>query len=1076
MSRSWLLLFCAPLLPRVALAASSVDAGGPYTVPAFGSTTLTATGTTNSLGCSAANFQYRWDFTNNGSMDTSFTTTRTATFSATGMDGPMTVTSKVEADPGAGACFDGNVFDTATVNVQNVPPDVTSISVPGTVNEGASANFTATFTDPETMDTHTTKWNFGDGTGDNAGSVTQAHVFADDGNFVAKATVTDDDGGTDVFSVNVAVANVAPTITSKSIPTSGAEGSTIPFSLVATDPGADVLTTTWSWGDGTPDGSGASATHVFVDEGSYSVVATVDDGDGGSKTTSGTVVITNAAPVLQPIGGPATGGQAQDLTFTASYTDPGSTDLTSIRWDFGDGVIALSGSSQTHAYLAQGTYTVSVTVCDDFLPPACDTKTKVVTIDNTSPTADLTGPAVGLEGEDLAYACAGSDPGGDPLTWDWAWGDTKSTLNGGDAQSHVFVDEGSYAIACTVKDNTGSSAVDTLNVVVSNVAPAVTGTPATTVVDGLTYSFTPGVSDPGADDKHVYGVEGPVGMTIDGSTHEIRWPTTWHDLGKHPVTVTIVDDDGGRGELEFELEVTMLDADVDAMSDNWEAENGLDAASAADAALDPDGDGRDNLLEWNDLTDPQVYDGPSVPVPLAPIGGEDAAASKVQLQVENATSPDGETLTYTFEVFADSGMSTLIARGTSVANGSDGSTEWEIDATLSENTAYHWWAAASDRYTIGEFSTPTSFFRNSANEAPTAPSVSLPMDGSTTADLTPVLILGPASDPDGDAITYSFRLTKADGTPVDSEDGVPGDDVVGATFASDTPLTDGLEYCVSGFATDDNALAGPSSAESCFSVDTSNEAPSAPVIVSPADDSVVTSLTPEIQVTPGVDPEGRGTSHHFELDTSPGYDSADLQVADVETSGTTVTFTPDALLEDTTYHLRVLANDGAATSAWAELTFFVNAANGLPSVPGLANPGEGAAFADDGTLEVVNATDPEGEELHYQFFVKDDRGTEVIAADDVAEDASGSTGWAPGPLEPGLYTWSAQAIDASGGASGFAPERSFEVLGGDDTGETGETGDTGDDKKCGCSTPGAASSGLLLGLLGLVLARRSRRA
>ena len=216
-----------------------------------------------------------------------------------------------------------------------------------------------------------------------------------------------------------------------------------------------------------------------------------------------------------------------------------------------------------------------------------------------------------------------------------------------------------------------------------------------------------------------------------------------------------------------------------------------------------------------------------------------------------------------------------------------------------------------------------------------------------------------------------------------------------------------------------------------------------------------------------------GTTHHFELDTSAGYDSVDLQSADVVTDGATVTFTPTELVEDATYHLRVLANDGAATSEWSEITFFVNAENGVPTIPGLANPADGAAFADDGTLEVVNSTDPENEVVHYEFVVKDDRGTVVASADDVVEGTSGNTEFAPGPLDPGTYTWSAQAIDASGGASGFAAERSFDVLG--DIAETGETGEI-DDKKCGCSTPGTGTSGLFVGLLGLLLARRSRRA
>ncbi|HEV7404257.1 MAG TPA: DUF1800 family protein [Chthoniobacteraceae bacterium] len=52
----------------------------------------------------------------------------------------------------------------------------------------------------------------------------------------------------------------------------------------------------------------------------------------------------------------------------------------------------------------------------------------------------------------------------------------------------------------------------------------------------------------------------------------------------------------------------VVDRDEDGMADDWELAHGLNPADPGDAALDPDGDGRSNLQEYLDGTDPQVND------------------------------------------------------------------------------------------------------------------------------------------------------------------------------------------------------------------------------------------------------------------------------------------------------------------------------------------------------------------------------------------------------------------------------------------------------------------------------------
>lgn len=59
----------------------------------------------------------------------------------------------------------------------------------------------------------------------------------------------------------------------------------------------------------------------------------------------------------------------------------------------------------------------------------------------------------------------------------------------------------------------------------------------------------------------------------------------------------------------------VVDRDEDGMADDWELAHGLNPNDPSDAALDPDGDGRSNLQEYLDGTDPHVADnGPTLTV------------------------------------------------------------------------------------------------------------------------------------------------------------------------------------------------------------------------------------------------------------------------------------------------------------------------------------------------------------------------------------------------------------------------------------------------------------------------------
>lgn len=121
------------------------------------------------------------------------------------------------------------------------------------------------------------EWDFdNDGQYDDATGDPPTPMFneTEDGVYTVGLKVTDDDTLTDTDSVNVEVTNVAPVASFSSSIT----GPSVDFTDTSTDPGNDIITWAWDFGDGTTS-SAQHPTHVFPGATTYTVTLTVTDND-----------------------------------------------------------------------------------------------------------------------------------------------------------------------------------------------------------------------------------------------------------------------------------------------------------------------------------------------------------------------------------------------------------------------------------------------------------------------------------------------------------------------------------------------------------------------------------------------------------------------------------------------------------------------------------------------------------------------------------------------------------------------------------------------------------------------------
>ncbi|MBM4136118.1 MAG: hypothetical protein FJ241_04720 [Nitrospira sp.] len=409
-----------------------------------------------------------------------------------------------------------------------------------------------------------------------------------------------------------------------------------------------------------------------------------------------------------------------------------------------------------------------------------------------------------------------------------------------------------------------------------------------------------------------------------------------------------------------------------------------------------------------------VNEPPTAPTLSSPADNSEVSTLTPILTVNNASDPDSSNLTYNFELALDADFTQIVASEIGIFEGI-GTTSWEVPISLNENTYYYWRAQADDWLIEGPWMTPARFFVNTANDAPSAPSILSPSNGSEIMTLSFDIVVSNSTDPENNQLTYVFEIDTVmtfDSPNIIRSGNIP--EGQGITSWHVEGLNDNTYYYVRTKASDGLAES-PWSEVIGFFVNTSNDAPTIPVLANPSDGAGVNVFNPTPSVHNSSDIDRDVLTYEFEVYEDVGMLNLVSNVTGViETPQITSWTVPVNLIENKTYYWRVRAYDGELYSGWMPFaSFMINTANDAPSAPLLHSPAEGSSLDTlYPTLSVYNAQDPDSDTLTYDFEVcSDDQIIQSITG--IPENISGLTSitLTTALSDNTIYQWRARAYD-----------------------------------------------------------------
>ena len=1005
---------------------------------------------------------FRFDFDQDGFFDVT-----NATGSASYVypeDGSYTVVIEVRDDRG------DLVRTNYPISVRNVAPTIDEITVSERPAEGAVTIFNISASDVGQFDLLTYEFDLDGQAGFeiSQSSPLLRHTFPDNGRYAIQVRVVDDESAVASRQIEVDVANVPPTgglrfegaNVREGIVATGDQGRS--FEVVATgaDQSAiDASSLSYNWdlnGDGIYEflSSDARQTLRFDQEGEYLIRCLIRDKDRGEVIIEREVLIAGRPPELVgfTIESEAPYLEGTPIRFNVEAID---TDEITYAFDFdGDGGFDLIGGEPNvrWSFPNEGTYEVTVRVSDD---SGYIESSLTVDVLNAPPTVELnTGVNVG-EGEELNIEVTARDPGvADTVTVTVQFqGQTEIVELSPDQSTRFSIttqDDGFIDITASAVDDAGAASIEySARAFIENRPPFIPPFSPTPALEGQQYSQVIPADDPaGLNDALFFSlIEPPANVEIEPFSGLLLWSPSYEDYLNSPISfeLLIEDEDGGRLERTVTIEVRPRDEDQDGIPDTYEEltcerfSPCLSPNDPDDAQQDSDGDGRANLDEWSEGSEPFIFEGPETPTQLSPVQDEVVSTLPIELVVSHVESDrplplneDGSLaprdIVFEYEIYADEqGASLVESSGPQPMRSIDEreTNRWSANAEdLIEDQLYWWRVRAVDGPAVSAWSELYSFRVNAENRPPEAPTLALPLDQSIVADLTPALTFNPSTDPDGESVYFVVRVYREspDGLVVDFGGQVEVGEGGPLVFEPNNRLQENARYQWDVVAIDEVGLESAPSERWSFVVDLENEPPSEPLFISPERGETVTRLRPLFQAGGSVDQEGAEVSYHFEVRVvGEMIPIAATAIGGVTANAGVAEWVPEVDLKEDREHVASLyASDGVTQTGVVTAQFYVSSEDNAPPVPELLDPSDNALVAPrDAVLIWTEVQDPERGNVRYQVEYCTPEGA-CQESEILSNNSFSLEGLIPSQV---VYTWRARSLDDAGNSLGYSAAR-----------------------------------------------------
>ena len=351
--------------------------------------------------------------------------------------------------------------------------------------ETGAAPLTVQFRDASTAGSSaivSRKWDFGDGS--TSHEKDPEHTYNTHGEYTVSLTVTDNCELSDNAEKRItATKPPKPTPPKSNFDFEFDAGGCHPIKVKfqdASQNGSDPITT-WQWDFG--DGNASEAqhpTHAYQTHGDFTVTLTVKDENDREHSLQKSLTIPKYKEATPEFTNQPPGGK---MPLTVEFTDvsrPGSHEIVSREWDFGDGNKSnVAENPVIHTYNAAGRFSVTLTITDQCGTSKLIKKENAVVVEPPveigDPTADFTcEPDSGVGPVEISFTDTSQPAADDQLitTWAWDFGDGGSSREQHPRHTYAEVDERkTYNVTLTVTDSAGKTHSTTKPCVVVNPQP-----------------------------------------------------------------------------------------------------------------------------------------------------------------------------------------------------------------------------------------------------------------------------------------------------------------------------------------------------------------------------------------------------------------------------------------------------------------------------------------------------------------------------------------------------------------------------------------------------------------------------